>query len=69
MPKVSRESATQGGDYGPVLEEWQQAGAVGEATRRRLAARAFGHVAAYDTAIAAYLRGPGELFPARATLA
>ena len=55
-------------DYGPVVAEWRQ-GPVGEATRRRLAARAFQHVAAYDTAIAAYLRGPGELFPDTATLA
>src|SRR5579859_2759004 len=55
-------------DYAPVLAEWQQAGAVGPATRRRLAARAFQQVAAYDTAIATYLREPGELFPATATL-
>ncbi|MDQ2807123.1 MAG: bifunctional phosphoribosylaminoimidazolecarboxamide formyltransferase/IMP cyclohydrolase, partial [Chloroflexota bacterium] len=51
-----------------VLTEWDQNG-VSDATRRRLAARAFGHVAAYDTAVAGYLRGPGEQFPATATLA
>jgi phosphoribosylaminoimidazolecarboxamide formyltransferase/IMP cyclohydrolase len=56
-------------DYSAVLEEWQRDGAVSEATRRRLATRAFQHVAAYDTAVATYLRGPGELFPPRATLA
>ncbi|HUS16188.1 MAG TPA: bifunctional phosphoribosylaminoimidazolecarboxamide formyltransferase/IMP cyclohydrolase, partial [Chloroflexia bacterium] len=55
-------------DYGPVLAEWQQ-GAVSQETRRRLAARAFQHVAAYDTAVAAYLRGTGTLFPPTATLA
>jgi phosphoribosylaminoimidazolecarboxamide formyltransferase / IMP cyclohydrolase len=55
-------------DYAPVVAEWRE-GAVSATTRRRLAARAFQHVAAYDTAIAAFLRGPGDLFPPTATLA
>jgi phosphoribosylaminoimidazolecarboxamide formyltransferase / IMP cyclohydrolase len=42
-------------DYAPVLEELRAAGTLSEATRRRLAQRAFAHTAAYDTAIAAYL--------------
>jgi len=56
-------------DYAGILAEWDGDGGVSETTRRRLAARAFGHVAAYDTAVAGYLRGPGERFPATATLA
>jgi phosphoribosylaminoimidazolecarboxamide formyltransferase/IMP cyclohydrolase len=55
-------------DYAPVLAEWE-GGAVSETTRRRLAAKAFQHVAAYDTAIAGYLREPGDLFPDTGTLA
>jgi phosphoribosylaminoimidazolecarboxamide formyltransferase/IMP cyclohydrolase len=55
-------------DYAGVLEELQSGG-VGEARRRRLAAKAFQHVALYDTLVATYLRGgvkdgddwPGEL--------
>jgi phosphoribosylaminoimidazolecarboxamide formyltransferase/IMP cyclohydrolase len=43
--------------YAPVLHELRHAGEVSAATRRRLAAEAFAHVAAYDTAVAAYLRG------------
>ena len=56
-------------DYGPTLDEWQRSGEVGPATRRRLAVTAFQHVASYDTAVAAYLRGTGEVLPAEATLA
>ncbi len=41
-------------DYGAVLEELR-GGAVSEATRKRLAGKAFAHTAAYDTAIASYL--------------
>ncbi|TMC50659.1 MAG: bifunctional phosphoribosylaminoimidazolecarboxamide formyltransferase/IMP cyclohydrolase [Chloroflexi bacterium] len=43
--------------YGVVLADLRSQGAVSEATRRRLAAEAFAHVAAYDTAVAAYLAG------------
>jgi phosphoribosylaminoimidazolecarboxamide formyltransferase/IMP cyclohydrolase len=56
-------------DYTPVLAEWQRDGAVSGETRRRLAAKAFQHVASYDTAIAAFLRGPEALFPPVLTLA
>jgi phosphoribosylaminoimidazolecarboxamide formyltransferase/IMP cyclohydrolase len=56
--------------YPEVLAELRAHGAVGEATRRRLAAEAFAHVAAYDTAVAAYLAaGPdGEAMPAELTV-
>jgi len=43
--------------YGVVLDELREHGEVAAATRQRLAAQAFAHVAAYDTAIADYLRG------------
>ena len=55
-------------DYAPVLERLR-AGEVPLAERRRLAQRAFQHVAAYDTAIATYLRGDDEPFPDTLTLA
>jgi len=42
-------------DYAGVLAELA-AGAVGEATRRRLAAKTFGHTAAYDALVAGWLR-------------
>src|SRR5205085_11131199 len=35
-------------DYEPVLREWQEQGQVSQETRKRLAAKAFRHVAAYD---------------------
>jgi phosphoribosylaminoimidazolecarboxamide formyltransferase/IMP cyclohydrolase len=55
-------------DYGDVLSEIESTGAVGLATRKRLAAKAFAHTAAYDGAIAAYLSsftddGQREAFP------
>ena len=43
--------------YSEVLTEIQEAGAVSPATRTRLAAEAFAHVAAYDTAVADWLAG------------
>ena len=46
-------------DYGLVLESLR-AGEVTRATRRRLAAAAFAHTAAYDSAIAEYARGLEE---------
>jgi len=46
-------------DYGPVLEALRS-GAVGFEERRRLAQKAFQHVALYDTAIAGYLRAAAE---------
>jgi phosphoribosylaminoimidazolecarboxamide formyltransferase/IMP cyclohydrolase len=42
-------------DYAGVLAELA-AGPVGEATRRRLAAKTFGHTAAYDALVAGWLR-------------
>ena len=41
-------------DYGPVLAEVQQHGAVSPATRRRLARRAFDVIAGYDAQIATW---------------
>ena len=43
-------------DYGLVLEEIRETGSVLAKTRRRLAAKAFAHTSAYDSAIAAWLR-------------
>ncbi|BCV22498.1 bifunctional phosphoribosylaminoimidazolecarboxamide formyltransferase/IMP cyclohydrolase [Moorella sp. Hama-1] len=42
--------------YGEVLAELREQGTVGPSTRRRLAAAAFAHTAAYDAAIAAYFQ-------------
>jgi phosphoribosylaminoimidazolecarboxamide formyltransferase/IMP cyclohydrolase len=53
-------------DYAPLIAALR-AGSVPLETRRRLAARAFAHTAAYDVAIATYLSShdePPELFPA-----
>jgi phosphoribosylaminoimidazolecarboxamide formyltransferase / IMP cyclohydrolase len=56
-------------DYSAVLQEWREQGEVSLETRRRLAATAFQHTAAYDTAIAEYLRiAGGEYFPEELTL-
>jgi phosphoribosylaminoimidazolecarboxamide formyltransferase/IMP cyclohydrolase len=55
-------------DYDSVVAALR-AGAVSGGERRKLAAKAFQHVAVYDTAIAAYLRGgPGEM-PEAVTIA
>lgn len=43
-------------DYDSVLTELQS-GSVSESSRRRLAAKAFAHVSAYDSLVAAYLQG------------
>ena len=47
---------TDPGDYGAVLAQLQT-GDVPSATRRQLAAKAFAHVSAYDSLVAAYLQG------------
>ena len=49
---------TDPADYGDVLDQIERDGAssVSRATRRRLAAKAFAHVAVYDSLVAAYLR-------------
>jgi phosphoribosylaminoimidazolecarboxamide formyltransferase / IMP cyclohydrolase len=44
-------------DYALVLEEIRETGSVRPETRRRLAAKVFAHTAAYDSAIAKWLRG------------
>ncbi len=51
-------------DYDPVLEELRAAKDLSAATRRRLMHKAFAHTAAYDSAIAAWLAGTGDGFPA-----
>jgi phosphoribosylaminoimidazolecarboxamide formyltransferase/IMP cyclohydrolase len=43
--------------YAEVISELRASGELSQATRERLAARAFAHTAAYDTAVAAYLAG------------
>ena len=42
--------------YGPLLDDLRANGSVSEDLRRRLAAEAFAHTAAYDTAVAGWLR-------------
>ena len=56
--------------YLAVLGELREHGSVSEATRHRLAAEAFAHVAAYDTQVAAWLRTgtAGEVLPAELTV-
>jgi len=62
---------TEPGDYEPVLAELAaHGGATTAALRRRLAAAAFAHTAAYDAAIANWFaRQEGELFPDTLVLA
>jgi len=58
------------GDYAATLEALR-AGDVSHEHRRRLAAKAFQHVALYDTIVAGYLRGgslDGGAFPAELTI-
>ncbi len=55
-------------DYEPVLEGIGSGGVPLE-ERRRLAAKAFQHVATYDTAIAEYLRGDPTGLPEAVTIA
>ena len=55
-------------DYQPVLGKLRQGG-VDLAERKRLAQKAFQHVAVYDTAIAQYLRRDMEGFPEELTIA
>lgn len=58
-------SVVDPGDYGEVIDELRAAGALSEGLRRRLAASAFAHTAAYDAAIANWFADqtaePGEL--------
>ncbi|MBO6576158.1 MAG: bifunctional phosphoribosylaminoimidazolecarboxamide formyltransferase/IMP cyclohydrolase [Rhodothermales bacterium] len=56
---------TDPGDYHGLLEEMEaNGGAVGMATRRRLAHKAFSHTAGYDAAIDAYFSRAGDTAPA-----
>lgn len=55
-------------DYQPVLEKLK-AGGVELAERKRLAQKAFQHVASYDTAISQYLRQDTGAFPEEMTIA
>jgi phosphoribosylaminoimidazolecarboxamide formyltransferase/IMP cyclohydrolase len=48
---------TSPADYPVVLDELRRAGSLSEGTRRRLAAAAFAHTAAYDAAVTAWLEG------------
>lgn len=41
-------------DYGPVLDEVVADGSISDATRRRLARKAFAHTAAYDAAVVSW---------------
>ncbi len=56
--------------YEAVLGELREHRSVSRATRHRLATEAFAHVAAYDTQVAAWLRGGalGETLPAELTV-
>jgi phosphoribosylaminoimidazolecarboxamide formyltransferase/IMP cyclohydrolase len=55
-------------DYKPLLEQLGKGGVKIE-ERKRLAQKAFQHVAAYDTAIAQYLRSDDEGFASELTIA
>ena len=60
-------------DYPAVLAELESAGSLGDATRLRLACKAFSHTAAYDGAIGNYLTSIGAdgqraAFPAQLNL-
>ena len=55
-------------DYAPLIE-MLAAGEVPQPERRRLAQKAFQHVASYDTAISQYLREPEEILPESFTIA
>src|SRR5689334_21588230 len=55
-------------DYGRILNEVKDSGVALE-ERRALAAKAFQHVALYDTMVARYLRDDaGDAFPAELTV-
>jgi phosphoribosylaminoimidazolecarboxamide formyltransferase / IMP cyclohydrolase len=41
-------------DYEPVIDEVRSSGSIGDATRRRLARKAFAHTAAYDAAVVSW---------------
>src|SRR3546814_1278688 len=47
-------------DYEPVLAEITTDGSLGDATRRRLARKAFAHTAAYDAAVVSWFDATGS---------
>jgi phosphoribosylaminoimidazolecarboxamide formyltransferase/IMP cyclohydrolase len=51
-------SVVDPGDYEGIVTELSSTGEVSSATRRRLAAKAFAHTAAYDAAVANWFAGP-----------
>lgn len=53
-------------DYEVISEEISATGEISAATRRKLAAKAFAHTAAYDGAVAAYLSSLGDPVEAEA---
>ncbi|MDD5093350.1 MAG: bifunctional phosphoribosylaminoimidazolecarboxamide formyltransferase/IMP cyclohydrolase [Dehalococcoidia bacterium] len=55
-------------DY-PLILEKLRSGEVVQADRKRLAQKAFQHVAIYDTAISQYLRDPDDVLPDEMTVA
>jgi phosphoribosylaminoimidazolecarboxamide formyltransferase/IMP cyclohydrolase len=58
-------------DYPGALHEIRDTGELSFATRQRLAARAYGHTASYDSMVASYLarqQGGGEAYPATLSL-
>ena len=55
-------------DYPLILEQLEK-GEIGQAERKRLAQKAFQHVAVYDTAISQYLRQDTEELPEEMTIA
>ncbi len=55
-------------DYAPVLQKLRE-GNIDVKERRRLAQKAFQHVAIYDTAIAEYLRAEEAILPEEMTIA
>src|SRR6266542_232970 len=56
-------------DYATLLDELRRPSGVSGDTRERLAAKAFGHCAVYDSSIASYLKPYDELFPDELTIA
>jgi len=54
-------------DYAPLLEKLRS-GEIGIEERKKLAGKAFQHVAFYDTAISSYLRPKDEEFPQEMTI-
>ncbi len=54
-------------DYDGVTAEFAATGEITAATRRKLAAKAFAHTAAYDGAVAAYLSSLGDPLEAEAS--